>query len=170
MPPALDEAPAHLSSSLHEARNDTGRVVFCGPIVLAAITGYSVSKVEDEIRTFRNGLVQRKPVVKGTCAEEVAAALAHFGYSMELKESFMHLPRKDRPSLSKWMDGRRAGRDRRKTFSHYIIAVHKRNEGHWIALKGIHICDTYSDGRWKFFCNSQHTGARVMEVFEVRRA
>ena len=64
MPPALDEAPARLSSSLHEANNDTGRMAFCGPIVLSAITGYSVSKVEDEIRAFRNIAPERKPSSK----------------------------------------------------------------------------------------------------------
>ena len=38
----LDEGAARLTSSLNEARNDTGRIAFCGPIVLSAITGYSV--------------------------------------------------------------------------------------------------------------------------------
>ena len=110
MPPGLHEAPTRLSSSLHEANNDTGRVAFCGPVVLSAITGYSVSKVEDEIRSFRNLDPGRKPVVRGTYTEEVAAALAHFGYGMELKDSFMHLARKERPSLSSWVDSRRAAR------------------------------------------------------------
>ncbi len=40
MPPALQEAPARLSSSLHEANNDTGRTAYCGPIVVSAITGF----------------------------------------------------------------------------------------------------------------------------------
>ena len=54
MPPAPDDGALRLTSSLNEARNDTGRIAFCGPIVLSAITGYSVSKVEDEIRAFRD--------------------------------------------------------------------------------------------------------------------
>ena len=54
MPPALGDNAARLTSSLNDARNDTGRIAFCGPIVLSAITGYSVSKVEDEIRAFRD--------------------------------------------------------------------------------------------------------------------
>ncbi len=36
----LDDGTARLTSSLNEARNDTGRIAFCGPIVLSAITGY----------------------------------------------------------------------------------------------------------------------------------
>ncbi|HEU0058385.1 MAG TPA: hypothetical protein VFR19_00810, partial [Hyphomicrobiaceae bacterium] len=79
MPGFLDE-PARLTSSLNEAINDTGRIAFCGPVVLSAITGYSIGKVEDEIRHFRNLPDGRRGVVKGTHAEEVAAALAHFGY------------------------------------------------------------------------------------------
>jgi hypothetical protein len=47
MPLARDEAPARLTSSLHEANNDTGRTAFCGPVVVSAITGYSVSRIED---------------------------------------------------------------------------------------------------------------------------
>ena len=84
MPAALEEAHARLSSSLHEANNDTGRAAFCGPIVVSAITGYSVSKVEAEVHSFRDVAQDRGGVVKGTYPEEVAAALAHFGYRMEL--------------------------------------------------------------------------------------
>jgi hypothetical protein len=160
----LDDGTARLTSSLNEARNDTGRIAFCGPIVLSAITGYSVSKVEDEIRAFREVAPERKPVVKGTHAEEVAAALAHFGYSMELKESFMHLERKQRPSVWTWMQKPRSA------WVHYILAIHKGKEGHWVLIKGVKLCDTYSEGRWQFVCDGPHKGARIMEVFEVRKA
>ncbi|HJU31709.1 MAG TPA: hypothetical protein VJ740_09645 [Hyphomicrobiaceae bacterium] len=160
----LDDGSARLTPSLNEARNDTGRIAFCGPIVLSAITGYSVSKVEDEIRAFRQVAPERKPIVKGTHAEEVAAALAHFGYSMELKESFMHLERKQRPSVWTWMQKPRSA------WVHYILAIHKGKEGHWVLIKGVKLCDTYSEGRWQFVCDGPHKGARIMEVFEVRKA
>ena len=159
MPLALD---AHLTSGLSEARNDTGRIAFCGPIVLSAITGYSVSKVEDEIRAFRD-IAAGKPVVKGTSSEEVAAALAHFGYTMELKESYMRLPRKERPTLWSWMQ------KPRNAWVHYILAIHKGKEGHWVLIKGVKLCDTFSEGRWQFVCDGPHRGARLMEVFLVRR-
>jgi hypothetical protein len=160
----LDDGSARLTPSLNEARNDTGRIAFCGPIVLSAITGYSVSKVEDEIRAFRQVAPERKPIVKGTHAEEVAAALAHFGYSMALKESFMHLERKQRPSVWTWMQKPRSA------WVHYILAIHKGKEGHWVLIKGVKLCDTYSEGRWQFVCDGPHKGARIMEVFEVRKA
>ena len=164
MPTALDDGGARLTSSLNDARNDTGRIAFCGPIVLSAITGYSVSRVEDEVRAFRNPESERRSVVKGTYAEEVAAALAHFGYSMQLKESYMGDPRKERPSLWTWMQ------KPRNAWVHYILAIHKGKEGHWVLIKGVKLCDTYSEGRWQFVCDGPHKGARIMEVFEVRKA
>ena len=164
MPAALEEAHARLSSSLHEANNDTGRAAFCGPIVVSAITGYSVSKVEAEVHSFRDVAQDRGGVVKGTYPEEVAAALAHFGYSMDLKDSYMSRPRKERPSLWTWMQ------KPRNAWVHYILAIHKGKEGHWVLIKGVKLCDTYSEGRWQFVCDGPHKGARIMEVFEVRKA
>jgi len=154
---------AHLTASLNEVRNDTGRIAFCGPYVLAAITGYPISRMEDEIRTFRNIPDHRKPVVKGTDNEEVAAALAHYGYRMDLIESYMHLERKERPSLWTWMQKPRSA------WAHYILAIHKGREGHWVLVKGVKLCDTYSEGRWQFVCDGPHKGARIMEVFAVRK-
>jgi hypothetical protein len=157
--------PARLSASLHEANNDTGRAAFCGPIVVSAITGYSVSKVEGEVHAFRNVTPGRSPAVRGTCPEEVAAALAHFGYSMQLKESYMHLPRKERPGLwGSWMQRPR------NPWVHYILALHVGKQGHWVVIKGVKVCDTYSDGAWQFVCDWQHRSKRIMEVYEVRRA
>jgi hypothetical protein len=31
------------------------------------------------------------------------------------------------------------------------------------------LCDTYSEGRWQFVCDGPHKGARIMEVFAVRK-
>ncbi len=153
---------AHTTSSLADARNDTGRTAFCGPYVLSAITGYSISKIEDVIRQVR--CTTRKSVVKGTGADEVAEALAQFGYEMKLKEDFMSRPRKERPSLLAWMQ------KPRNVWAHYILAVHKGKEGHWILVKGVKMCDTYTEGRWTFVVDGPHRGARIMEVFEVRKA
>jgi hypothetical protein len=164
MPLDFDREFARPTSSLNEVNNDTGRIAFCGPFVLSAITGNSISKVEDEIRAFRVLPPERKPVLKGTYAEEVAAVLAHFGYRMDLKASFMQLARKQRPSVWSWMQ------KPRNAWAHYILAVHKGKEGHWILIKGVKLCDTYSEGKWQFVCDGPHKGARIMEIFEVRKA
>jgi hypothetical protein len=163
MPIDFVDGATRLTSPLNDARNDTGRIAFCGPVVLSAITGYSVSKVEDEIRTFRNPHSEAKPIVKGTYSEEVAAALAHFGYTMERKQSYLHLARKERPSVWSWMQRPR------NAWAHYILAIHKGKEGHWVLIKGVKLCDTYSEGKWQFVCDGPHKGARIMEVFEVKK-
>ena len=158
----LHPSPPHTTSSLNEARNDTGRTAFCGPYVLSALTGYSISKIEDVIRSGRS--IERKTVVKGTGSEEVRDALAQFGYEMSLKESFMSRPRKERPTLIAWMQ------KPRNVWAHYILAVHKGRQGHWILVKGVKMCDTFTEGRWTFVVDGPHRGARLMEVFEVRRS
>ncbi len=154
--------PGRTTSNLADARNDTGRTAFCGPYVLSAITGYPISKIEDVIRAGRN--TQRKNVVKGTGSDEVEAALSQFGYAMALKEDFMPRPRKERPTLWSWMQ------KPRNAWKHYILAIHKGKEGHWILVKGVKMCDTYTEGQWTFVVDGPHRGARIMEVFEVSKA
>jgi hypothetical protein len=160
----LESDIARLTSSLNEVNNDTGRIAFCGPYVISAITGYSISKCEDEIRAFRDLPPERKPVVKGTYTAEVASALAHFGFDMKLVQGFMHLARKERPTVWSWMQ------KPRNAWAHYILAIQKGKEGHWILIKGVKLCDTYSEGQWQFVCDGPHKGARIMEIFEVKRA
>ena len=92
------------------------------------------------------------------------AALAAFGYTMTLKQNFMNRPRKERPTLWNWMQ------KPRNVWAHYILALHKGKEGHWILVKGVKMCDTFTEGRWTFVVDGPHRGARIMEIFEVRRS
>lgn len=155
---------ARSTSGLNEVRNDTGRIAFCGPYVLSAITGYSISKIEDAIRRIRDVPENSRPVVKGTRADEVEAALAIFGYRMHPVATYTHLPRKERPTVWAWMQ------KPRNAWAHYILAIHKGKEGHWILIKGVKMCDTYTEGRWTFVCDGPHRGARIMEIYEVRKS
>ena len=153
-----------IMSSLNDVVNDTGRVAFCGPYLLSAITGWTVSKVEDAIREHRELPPHKKPVVRGTYADEVQAALAQFGYDMTPCASYMNRPRKERPTLWQWMQ------KPRNAWVSYILAVHKGKEGHWILIKGVKMCDTFTEGRWTFVVDGPHRGCRIMEVFEVRKS
>lgn len=155
---------ARSTSSLNDVKNDTGRVAFCGPYVLSAITGFPITRIEGVINEYRDIPEGRKPVVRGTYSDEVEAALHAFGYRMELKESFMHMERKARPSVLGWMQ------KPRNTWAHYILAIHKGKEGHWILIKGVKMCDTFTEGKWTFVVDGPHKGCRIMEVFEVKRA
>jgi hypothetical protein len=151
------------TSSLHNVRNDTGRVAFCGPYVLSALTGYPISRVEEELLRLRALPAGCSAKIEGTYTEEVAGVLDGFGYEMRPVVSFMTLPRKERPTLWTWMQ------KPRNAWVHYILAIHKGRDGHWILVKGVKHCDTYTEGRWQFVCDGPHRGARVMDVFEVRR-
>lgn len=158
-----NETP-RLTSALNQVTNDTGRIAFCGPYVLSAITGHRISTIEDVIRAYRSLPEDLKFPIKGTYSEEVEHALAVFGYRMQPNESYMHLPRKERPTLWSWMQRPR------NAWAHYILAIHKGKDGHWILIKGVKMCDTFTEGRWTFVVDGPHRGCRIMEVFEVRRA
>lgn len=160
----MPQAQSYISRSLGGVKNDTGRVAFCGPYVLSAITEYGISAVEDVIRSGRHLAGIHSRGVKGTYTEEVEAALAHFGYVMKPVEDFMDKPRKERPTLWSWMQ------KPRNAWAYYILAVHKGKEGHWIAVKGVKMCDTYTEGQWTFVVDGPHRGCRIMEVFEVRKS
>ena len=151
-----------LTASLSAVRNDTGRIAYCGPTVLSAITGFPISRVEEIIHQHRADPAEAKKMIVGTTAPEVRDALSVFGYAMDQTEDFYHLERKQRPTVWSWMQRPRSA------FSHYVIAVHVRSEGHWICIKGAKICDTYTKGRWMFGADGPHRGARMMEVFRVR--
>ena len=67
--------------------------------------------------------------------EVIRAALAHYGYNMELIESYMHLPRKERPSLlGNWMQRQR------NPWIHYVLALNVGKQGHWVVIKGVTVC------------------------------
>jgi hypothetical protein len=165
MPKSIDDArlPRKTTSALNDSRNDTGRTAFCGPTVISAVTGYSVSRIEDVIRANRNMAPEIKSIVVGTYANEVEEALAAFGYEMKLVEDFMHLERKARPTLWQWMQ------KPRNAWASYVLAIHTKKEGHWILVKGVKMCDTYTGGEWKFVVDGPHRSCRIMEVFEVRK-
>ena len=94
----------------------------------------------------------------------MAAALAHFGYGMELKESYMHLSRKERPSLWTWMQ------KPRNAWVHYILAIHKGKEGPLGADQGRQALRHLHGGTLAVRVRRPPQGRRIMEVFEVRKA
>ena len=164
MPAELQLSIPRLTAQRNEVLNDTGRTAFCGPYVISAITGFPVSRIEDDIRAVRALPEGAQPIVRGTTTEDVERVLFRYGYHMKPTADYMHMARKERPSLWSWMQLPR------NAWSHYILAIHKGKEGHWVLIKGVKLCDTYSEGRWQFVCDGPHKGCRIMEVFEVRKA
>ena len=159
---AGDALSARMTSSLNNVKNDTGRTAYCGPFVLSALTGFPISRVEEEVNRFRG--LPPDASIKGTDAAEVAAAASALGYEMKLGHSFEHLPRKERPTLWQWMQ------KPRNAWVHYLLAINRGKEGHWILIKGVKICDTFTDGQWKFVCDGPHRGSRIMEIYQIKHA
>ncbi|MDX2258120.1 MAG: hypothetical protein NW205_04315 [Hyphomicrobiaceae bacterium] len=148
-----------LKSSLLPVKNDTGRIAFCGPYILSALTGYPISRVEAEINRHRN--LPADAHIEGTWPEEVAAAASALGYTMTLVADYLHLDRKDCPTLWSWMQ------KPRNAWRYYLLAIHTGKEAHWILIKGVKICDTYTQGQWKFVCDGPHRGRRIFWIFEI---
>ena len=163
MPAELQLSIPRIPTLRNDANNDTGRTAFCGPYVVSAITGYPVSRIEGDIRAFRALPEGAEPIIKGTTTHDVAAALKQYGFALQQVADYMQLPKKERPSLWTWMQRPR------NAWSHYILAISKGKEGHWVLIKGVKLCDTYSDGKWEFVCDGPHKGAKIMEIFEVKR-
>ena len=84
------------TATLNDSRNDTGRTAFCGPTVISAVTGYSISKIEDVIRANRNMSPEVKCIVVGTYSNEVEEALRRYArrsfLAMEIFDALMKLP------------------------------------------------------------------------------
>jgi hypothetical protein len=152
-----------LTSSLNETLNDTGRTAYCGPTVVSAITGYSVASVEAAIHAHRDGDEARRRMIKGTTAEDVGGALAVFGYAMRATAAFTHLEPRQRPTVWQWMQRPRSA------WTYHLLGIRAGRTGHWIVVKGAKLLDTYTGGSWEFVATGPHRGARIEEIFEVRR-
>jgi hypothetical protein len=155
-----------ITSSLNHSDNDTGRTAWCGPTIVSAITGYPISRVEEEIWRVRGRPDEsdKGRAVKGTYDSEVREALAQFGYAMDLAQDYKHLEIKRRPSVWTWMQRPR------NAWVHYVLGIHKGRRGHWILIKGVKMCDTYTGGAWMFVCDGPHKGARIMDIHTVRKS
>ncbi len=152
-----------LTPSLNSANNDTGRTAYCGPTVLSAITGYSVSRIEALIHENRADAVAARGIIEGTTTGDVAEALAIFGFGMDKTDDFSGIERKRRPTVWSWMQHPRS------VFSYYVLAVHKGRGGHWISIKGAKICDTFTGGKWVDAAYGPNRGCRIIEVYQVKR-
>ncbi|MBI1383803.1 MAG: hypothetical protein GC150_02695 [Rhizobiales bacterium] len=153
----------YLTSSRIDAKNDTGRIAYCGPYVVSAITGFSISRIEEAIRAYRSELGDAEEVIEGTTTDELRAALEVFGYGIRETENHMELEPRERPTVWSWMQRPRSA------WKAYILAIHHGRDGHWITVKGTKISDSFTEGKWVFVTDGPHRGRRIMEVYEVAR-
>ena len=76
MPAQLPLTIPPIASGRNDAINDTGRVAFCGPYVVSAITGYPISRIEDEIRAFRTPVAHEGNIAADSAEENISAKMA----------------------------------------------------------------------------------------------
>src|SRR5215204_6014726 len=93
---------------LRAVKNDTAGKGYCGPTVVASITGEPLSKVLDTFREVRYGYgwrwrFQRRPRIKDTSSREVQAVLAKFGWMMCQTDPVNALKP---PTLAQWLKAR----------------------------------------------------------------
>src|SRR5690606_2284494 len=121
---------------LRDAVNDTKSRAFCGPMVVAAITGEPVSRVRDAFRYVRYGASwtsrRRSPPIMGTHTHETERVLRLFGYVGAWHKV------SGRPTLAAYLEGRRGVQ---RTHPCVVLVT-----GHYVAISGWLFCDTFSKG------------------------
>lgn len=141
---------------------------YCGPLVIAAITGMSTADAAASLRriTGRTSAVKR---VKNT---ELVATLSALGFVMrriEVPKRLADVPMFGRtvrkwigPTLTEWL---RTGRDRPHRNAAYI--VHLSN--HFLLVKGRKQIDTHTDGQWTWLRDAPHRRKRVRHAWRIER-
>ena len=153
------EAPT--TSHLNEARNDTGRVAFCGPVVLSAITGCAVSWSKTSSRPSRAaGALQADR--EGHLRRRGRGRAGGLRLPHGARGKFHEPPVAERPTLWQWMQKPR--RPGRTTSSPCTRGARGTDPD-----QGREDVRHLPEGCWTIVDGS-HRGARLMEVFEVRRS
>lgn len=134
--------------------NDTRAHAWCGPTVVAAITGKPISTVKGVIKVIR----QNDKAVRGTDDFDVCQALKVFGYTSDLRTNYK---KGERPTLAAWLRGRTA-EQRKQT-----IIVHVT--GHWVVVRGNTFIDTFTKGQPVRTSDAPRRRIRVEGYFVVRQ-
>lgn len=148
---------------MHPVCNDTGSRAFCGPTVLAGITGQPISVVKNAIRRGRYGdrydTMHRRPPIMGTGLSELKRALELLGF--ELFKHGRYYSRPQRPTLARWFKTR--SDDERQ---HYVIV---NVTHHWVLVKGNMFLDTFSKGEPVRIGKAPGRRKRVVQTYLVRK-
>jgi hypothetical protein len=151
---------------LREVKNDlpNGVHAYCGPTVLASVTGKRLSVIREMIRAHRWGsaaeakrLGIRRAGVTGVGISEMRYVLRHFGLDMLRTESYGS----KRPTLAAWLKARK------EPDNLCIIDVGFPPGGHWAAVKGRKFVDSYTKGVPVWLKDSPHRRKRVRYVWIV---
>jgi hypothetical protein len=137
---------------LHEVENSSNGKAWCGPTVVASITGRDVARIKTLIKKRRGS----NDAVKGTAWFELRHVLAYYGYQEDARHTIL---KPDRPTLAQWL------RRERDMTAYYILDV----GCHWVVVHGRKFCDTFTGGKPVFIRKAPHRRKRVREVYKIVR-
>jgi len=141
---------------LYEAVNPGALRSWCGPTVIAAITGLAIPSVKARIKKVRG----HNGPVKGTHTWEVRKVLEELGYQMEHQPLYRNGALRAgglKLTLAQWL---KRPRDMEAA---YILEV----TNHWVAVKGRWFCDTYTKGVPVRCTQAPRKRKRVCNVYKV---
>lgn len=143
--------------------NDTAGRGYCGPHVVAGMTGRPLSHVLEAFRIVRfgehwRGDHYRPPLIKGTSAYEVRMVLQLFGYEMVENCNYYS----SKPTMARWY------KTRCQWMRDLPCAVNIT--GHWVLVKGNMFLDTFTNGQKVRIGKAPHRRARVKGVYGFRKS
>ncbi|MGY5811706.1 hypothetical protein ACXHXG_28880 [Rhizobium sp. LEGMi198b] len=158
-PCANPDAGAIRTGYLHDVVNDTKSRSFCGPTVVAAITGEPISRTRDCYRLVRHGADwtswKRAPAIMGTQLWETEQVLRLFGYTGTWHNVL------GQPTLAAYLEARTGVQ---RTHPCIVLVT-----GHYVAVAGWLFCDTFSKGQVVDADNAPGRRKRVQKAFVITR-
>lgn len=138
---------------------------YCGPLVIAAITGMSTADAAAALRRITG----RTSAVKLVRHEELISTLSALGFVMRRMEIPKHVAdvpifgRKVRkwigPTLTEWL------RKRPDQRAAYVVHVKR----HYLLVKGRKMVDTHTGGEWTWLRDAPHRRKRVCHAWRIER-
>jgi hypothetical protein len=138
--------------------NTKGKIHYCGPSAISAVTGVSITWIEETAAFLHNvrnpyGRTRTARGIKGMYEQEVIATLHHLGFDV------IQHPLAPRTTFGQWLRKRDGEMRRAKC----IVLV----TGHYLAVHGLEVfCSNQGP---KTEASTRYKRSRVQRVFEVRK-
>lgn len=138
---------------------------YCGPLVIAAITGLSTAEAAASLRRITG----RTSAVKRVNHVELISTLSALGFVMLRREIPRHVA--DVPifgrKVRKWIGPTFTEFLRTRPNYNATYIVHVAN--HYLLVKGRKMVDTHTDGQWTWLRDAPHRRKRVRTAWLIQR-
>lgn len=155
--------------TLKSCVNDTKTKAYCGPTVIAAITGRKISKVRKAVRQVRGDhpRMPKRPVTGMTesLLYRTLVSLGHTNIGAGKAYLYGHRAPKDRPTVAQWL---KLSKDERAKGMAYVLVVGPGSGDHFIGVKGRKIIDTLTGYDPVFISQAKGKRKRVYSAVPFR--